>query len=92
MGADPDFALMKQCLSPASVSRNETAGCPYDKKNPYVAFRRRTEKMQTRKNRKSDEGGYLVSVWVLRSRFGRIRDYCSESRSEMGIFFRLMKH
>jgi hypothetical protein len=40
--------------------RSETAGCPYDKKNPYVAFRRRTEKMQTRKNRKSDEGGYLV--------------------------------
>lgn len=26
--------------------------------NPYVAFRRRTEKMQTRKNRKNDEASY----------------------------------
>ncbi|ESO87683.1 hypothetical protein LOTGIDRAFT_127385 [Lottia gigantea] len=26
--------------------------------NPYVAFRRRTEKMQTRKNRKNDESSY----------------------------------
>lgn len=26
--------------------------------NPYVAFRRRTEKMQTRKNRKNDEVSY----------------------------------
>uniref|UniRef100_A0A8C4ZRB2 Enhancer of polycomb homolog n=1 Tax=Gadus morhua TaxID=8049 RepID=A0A8C4ZRB2_GADMO len=26
--------------------------------DPYVAFRRRTEKMQTRKNRKNDEGSY----------------------------------
>ena len=26
--------------------------------NPYLAFRRRTEKMQTRKNRKNDEASY----------------------------------
>jgi hypothetical protein len=26
--------------------------------NPYIAFRRRTEKMQTRKNRKNDETSY----------------------------------
>lgn len=26
--------------------------------NPYIAFRRRTEKMQTRKNRKNDEVSY----------------------------------
>lgn len=26
--------------------------------NPYVAFRRRAEKMQTRKNRKNDEDSY----------------------------------
>ena len=26
--------------------------------NPYIAFRRRTEKMQTRKNRKNDEASY----------------------------------
>lgn len=26
--------------------------------NPYLAFRRRTEKMQTRKNRKNDESSY----------------------------------
>ena len=27
-------------------------------RDPYVAFRRRTEKMQTRKNRKNDEHSY----------------------------------
>ena len=27
-------------------------------RDPYVAFRRRTEKMQTRKNRKNDEQSY----------------------------------
>jgi len=26
--------------------------------DPYIAFRRRTEKMQTRKNRKNDESSY----------------------------------
>jgi len=32
----------------------------------YVAFRRRTEKMQTRKNRKSDEAGYSKMVKLRR--------------------------
>lgn len=43
--------------------------------NPYIAFRRRTEKMQTRKNRKNDEYSYekmlklkkdIFSVWYVK--------------------------
>ena len=40
--------------------RSEKVGSNLDKKNPYVAFRRRFEKMQTRRNRKSDENSYVV--------------------------------
>lgn len=38
--------------------------------NPYVAFRRRTEKMQTRKNRKNDETSY-EKMLKLRRDLGR---------------------
>jgi hypothetical protein len=38
------------------------------KHHPYVAFRRRVEKMTTRKNRKNDEQAYL-SMLKLRSNF-----------------------
>lgn len=34
--------------------------------NPYLAFRRRTEKMQTRKNRKNDETSYEKMVKLRR--------------------------
>ena len=34
--------------------------------NPYVAFRRRTEKMQTRKNRKNDELSYVHMMKLKR--------------------------
>lgn len=34
--------------------------------NPYLAFRRRTEKMQTRKNRKNDETSYEKMVKLKR--------------------------
>ncbi|KFQ41652.1 Enhancer of polycomb 2, partial [Nestor notabilis] len=38
--------------------------------DPYVAFRRRTEKMQTRKNRKNDEASY-EKMLKLRREFSR---------------------
>lgn len=38
--------------------RTEKRDGPSNNNNPYVAFRRRTEKMQTRKNRKNDEASY----------------------------------
>jgi len=34
--------------------------------NPYIAFRRRTEKMQTRKNRKNDEESYIKMLKLRR--------------------------
>lgn len=39
-----------------SVKTENRAGSAAN--NPYIAFRRRTEKMQTRKNRKNDETSY----------------------------------
>jgi enhancer of polycomb-like protein len=41
-----------------SDSRRDTATNNGTAVNPYVAFRRRAEKMQTRKNRKNDEESY----------------------------------
>ncbi|XP_037091695.1 enhancer of polycomb homolog 1-like [Pollicipes pollicipes] len=43
-------------LIPA-VKTEKTAGLAHTN-NPYIAFRRRLEKMQTRKNRKNDEASY----------------------------------
>ena len=40
--------------------------------NPYIAFRRRTEKMQTRKNRKNDESSYAKMI-KLRRDFIKVR-------------------
>ena len=37
---------------------NSAAAAGNASTNPYIAFRRRTEKMQTRKNRKNDETSY----------------------------------
>ena len=34
--------------------------------NPYIGFRRRTEKMQTRKNRKNDEDSYIRMLKLRR--------------------------
>ena len=39
------------------VRTERTAGLGHTN-NPYIAFRRRLEKMQTRKNRKNDEASY----------------------------------
>ena len=40
--------------------------------NPYIAFRRRTEKMQTRKNRKNDETSYEKMLKLKRD-FSAVR-------------------
>jgi len=46
--------------------KSEKVGCTTDKRNPYVAFRRRFEKMQTRKNRKLDENNYMMMLKLRR--------------------------
>ena len=49
----------KTCRGPSlipSVKQEKRDGSSTN--DPYVAFRRRTEKMQTRKNRKNDEASY----------------------------------
>ncbi|XP_019630045.1 PREDICTED: enhancer of polycomb homolog 1-like isoform X2 [Branchiostoma belcheri] len=55
-----DYWLKKRNKSPhpliAQVRTEKRDGSTTN--NPYVAFRRRTEKMQTRKNRKNDEASY----------------------------------
>lgn len=55
-----EYWLTKKFSYPKSLlpvvkteKRDATSG-----NNPYIAFRRRTEKMQTRKNRKNDESSY----------------------------------
>jgi enhancer of polycomb-like protein len=40
--------------------------------NPYLAFRRRTEKMQTRKNRKNDEASYEKMLKLRRDLYRAI--------------------
>ena len=42
----------------SSSASNSTPSSSSNSSNPYIAFRRRTEKMQTRKNRKNDETSY----------------------------------
>lgn len=48
--------LRTQCPLVPQVKSEKRDGS--NNSNPYVAFRRRTEKMQTRKNRKNDEASY----------------------------------
>ncbi|XP_064470691.1 enhancer of polycomb homolog 1-like [Ornithodoros turicata] len=48
--------LRTQCPLVPQVKTEKRDGS--NTNNPYVAFRRRTEKMQTRKNRKNDEASY----------------------------------
>uniref|UniRef100_A0A336K437 Enhancer of polycomb-like protein n=1 Tax=Culicoides sonorensis TaxID=179676 RepID=A0A336K437_CULSO len=54
-------------LIPAVKTENRTGMAP---NNPYLAFRRRTEKMQTRKNRKNDESSY-EKMWKLKRELSR---------------------
>lgn len=60
---------LKQPLIP-QVKRGERDGSSGANSNPYIAFRRRTEKMQTRKNRKNDEVSY-EKMLKLRRDLGR---------------------
>ena len=55
---------IKQSLMPSLKTTG--SGTPGAKPNPYVCFRRRTEKMQTRKNRKNDEISYQLMLKLRR--------------------------
>ena len=55
----------QQCLIP-SVKTEVRDGQTGSNVNPYIAFRRRTEKMQTRKNRKNDEESYIKMLKLRR--------------------------
>lgn len=76
-----------------SIFRGEKVGCTADKRNPYVAFRRRFEKMQTRRNRKSDENSYTVMLKLRRDLhravtllgFVRTREQIKKSRLEVEL-------
>ena len=55
----------QQCLIPL-VKTEVRDGQTGSNINPYIAFRRRTEKMQTRKNRKNDEESYIKMLKLRR--------------------------
>ena len=55
----------QQCLIP-TVKTEVRDGQAGSNVNPYIAFRRRTEKMQTRKNRKNDEESYIKMLKLRR--------------------------
>ena len=48
------------------VKTEAKEGVPGSSVNPYIGFRRRTEKMQTRKNRKNDEDSYIRMLKLRR--------------------------
>lgn len=56
--------LQQQALIPCVKTESHRGG--NNNNNPYLAFRRRTEKMQTRKNRKNDESTYEKMVKLKR--------------------------
>lgn len=61
----------QQCLIPAVRSEScrgggDAANAAGQTANPYIAFRRRTEKMQTRKNRKNEEDSYIRMLKLRR--------------------------
>lgn len=55
----------QQCLIP-TVKTEARDGQTGQGVNPYIGFRRRTEKMQTRKNRKNDEDSYIRMLKLRR--------------------------
>lgn len=57
------FLNQQQPLIPCVKTEAHRGG---NNNNPYLAFRRRTEKMQTRKNRKNDETSYEKMVKLKR--------------------------
>ena len=54
---------VQQSLMPGIKTMNITTSQPH---SPYIAFRRRTEKMQTRKNRKNEEASYEAMLKLRR--------------------------
>eukprot|EP00092_Neocalanus_flemingeri_P041446 GFUD01045132.1.p1 GENE.GFUD01045132.1~~GFUD01045132.1.p1 ORF type:complete len:543 (+),score=189.01 GFUD01045132.1:159-1787(+) len=54
---------VQQSLMPGIKTMNISTGQPH---SPYIAFRRRTEKMQTRKNRKNEEASYEAMLKLRR--------------------------
>ena len=57
----------QQCLIPnVKTEVRDGQNSSSSNVNPYIAFRRRTEKMQTRKNRKNDEESYIKMLKLRR--------------------------
>lgn len=54
---------VRQSLMPGIKTMNISSNQP---QSPYIAFRRRTEKMQTRKNRKNEEASYEAMLKLRR--------------------------
>jgi len=54
---------VRQSLMPGIKTMNISSSQPH---SPYIAFRRRTEKMQTRKNRKNEEASYEAMLKLRR--------------------------
>ena len=52
------FIFMLTCSECSVLQVKTEKGTGSNSSDPYVAFRKRTEKMQTRKNRKNDESSY----------------------------------
>ncbi|KAG8292954.1 Glycosyltransferase 64 protein C4 [Homalodisca vitripennis] len=59
------YLFQQQSLIPCVKTEAHRGG--NSNNNPYLAFRRRTEKMQTRKNRKNDESTYEKMVKLKRN-------------------------
>ena len=55
-GFNARFSPQKHPLTPIVLT--DKSGVATQQNNPYLVFRRRTEKMQTRKNRKNEEQSY----------------------------------
>jgi len=58
--------LQTPLIPMVKTERRETTTNNSSNNNPYIAFRRRTEKMQTRKNRKNDEISYEKMIKLRR--------------------------
>lgn len=52
------WITVTQCSIQYTLQVKTDKGSGSNSSDPYVAFRKRTEKMQTRKNRKNDESSY----------------------------------
>ncbi|KAL7062779.1 hypothetical protein AAHC03_0713 [Spirometra sp. Aus1] len=73
-----DYWLNKriQCRQPLLLSVRQEKRDAGSNNDPYVAFRRRTERMQTRKNRKNDEYSY-EKMLILREQMNVLGEIMS---------------